>query len=65
MVADGHKEYLGNFDIIKIIAANGIVFHHYQQISATKFGGGYRVLWWTFHIWIFGGIILYNLGLFG
>ncbi|WP_026520203.1 acyltransferase family protein [Butyrivibrio sp. FCS006] len=39
MMADGNKEYIGNFDVIKIVAATSIVFHHYQQISDVKFGG--------------------------
>ena len=34
------KQYIGNFDLIKIIAATGIVFHHYQQLSSVKFGRG-------------------------
>lgn len=34
------KKYVGNLDIIKIIAASCIVFHHYQQTYAVKFGGG-------------------------
>lgn len=30
---------LVNFDVIKVIAATGIVFHHYQQLAAVEFGG--------------------------
>ena len=33
------KNYLGNLDLIKVIAAVGIVFHHYQQISSVRLGG--------------------------
>lgn len=33
------KEYIANFDLIRIIAATIIVFHHYQQITSIKFGG--------------------------
>lgn len=33
------KRYLGNLDLIKALAAVGIVFHHYQQISSVRLGG--------------------------
>ena len=33
------KEYLGNLDILKIVATICIVFHHYQQLTVVKFGG--------------------------
>ena len=34
------SNYIGNLDAIKIIAAIGIVFHHYQQLTSVKLGGG-------------------------
>ena len=43
------KKRLYNLDIIKIVAATFIVFHHYQQVSGTSFNGlnfyGGRIFW--------------------
>lgn len=33
------KVHLGNLDVIKILSATGIVFHHYQQLTAVRWGG--------------------------
>lgn len=33
------NQRIGNLDVIKILAASGILFHHYQQLAAVKLGG--------------------------
>ena len=34
------NKYIGNFDILKIIAATCIMCHHYQQLTSVTFRGG-------------------------
>lgn len=36
---DINNRYIGNFDIVKILAATLIVFHHYQQMAGTIWKG--------------------------
>ncbi len=50
MVKDSHKEYIGNFDILRIIAATIIVFHHYQQITSLKFDVGINFYGGSFYL---------------
>lgn len=37
MKCEKHLIYLHNFDILKVVAATFIVFHHYQQITGVTF----------------------------